>query len=102
MISALAAVLLVFLICVYTRTAARGDPETVKRFENRRRERKMTTFWRKLYNESETQVYAQRLVGAHKKLQQADTEPFQVKISLSLFSGETFCREFTKANVENI
>ena len=33
MISALAAVLLVFLICVYTRTAARGDPETVERFE---------------------------------------------------------------------
>ena len=26
------------------------------------------------------QVYAQRLVGAHKKLQQADTEPFQVRV----------------------
>ena len=26
--------LLVFLICVYTRTSARGDPETVKRNEN--------------------------------------------------------------------
>ena len=25
------------------------------------------------------QVYAQRLVGTHKKLQQADTEPFQVR-----------------------
>merc|ERR1719412_1272705 len=46
----LVAVLLVFLICVYTRTAARGDEES---------------------------VYAQKLVGAHKKLQQADSEPFQ-------------------------
>ena len=26
------------------------------------------------------QVYAQRLVGTHKKLQQADTEPFQVRV----------------------
>ena len=27
------------------------------------------------------QVYAQRLVGTHKKLQQADTEPFQVNFA---------------------
>ena len=31
LISALVAVLLVFLICVYTRTAARGDEETVRK-----------------------------------------------------------------------
>ena len=31
MISALVAVLLVFLICVYTRTAARGDEESVRK-----------------------------------------------------------------------
>ena len=31
-------------------------------------------------NNIKNQVYAQKLVGAHKKLQQADSEPFQVKL----------------------
>ena len=31
-------------------------------------------------NNIKKQVYAQKLVGAHKKLQQADSEPFQVKL----------------------
>ena len=34
------------------------------------------------------QVYAQRLVGTHKKLQQADTEPFQVRVVCVLAKKE--------------
>ena len=33
-------------------------------------------------------MYAQRLVGTHKKLQQADTEPFQVRVVCVLAKKE--------------
>ena len=37
------------------------------------------------------QVYAQRLVGTHKKLQQADTEPFQVRVVCACKERKNYC-----------
>ena len=41
----------------------------------------------KSFRWNQLQVYAQRLVGAHKKLQQADTEPFQVNWNMKPFQA---------------
>ena len=36
-------------------------------------------------------MYAQRLVGTHKKLQQADTEPFQVRVVCICKERKNYC-----------
>ena len=36
-------------------------------------------------------MYAQRLVGTHKKLQQADTEPFQVRVVCACKERKNYC-----------